>query len=126
VILSMRLRPHPESKPPSYHGSRESRRYRQRQKLLGQALTLTRTPYPTAQDKPGEISRAQIEWHVAADAAQLIGSSTALFDRLPEHERTVSQKVANGRSRDDHNAAMRDLMRKRRAAAKADKAKATQ
>jgi hypothetical protein len=38
VILSMRLRPHPESKPPSYHGSRESRRYRQRQKLLGQAL----------------------------------------------------------------------------------------
>jgi hypothetical protein len=32
------LRPHPESKPPSYHGSRESRRYRQRQKLLGQAL----------------------------------------------------------------------------------------
>jgi hypothetical protein len=39
VILSMRLRPHPESKPPSYHGSRESRRYRQRQKLLGQALT---------------------------------------------------------------------------------------
>jgi hypothetical protein len=40
VILSMRLRPHPESKPPSYHGSRESRRYRQRQKLLGQALKL--------------------------------------------------------------------------------------
>jgi hypothetical protein len=40
VILSMRLRPHPESKPPSYHGSRESRRYRQRQKLLGQALSL--------------------------------------------------------------------------------------
>jgi hypothetical protein len=39
VILSMRLRPHPESKPPSYHGSRESRRYRQRQKLLGQALS---------------------------------------------------------------------------------------
>jgi hypothetical protein len=38
VILSMRLRPHPESKPPSYHGSRESRRYRQRQKLLGHAL----------------------------------------------------------------------------------------
>jgi hypothetical protein len=35
------LRPHPESKPPSYHGSRESRRYRQRQKLLGQALTPT-------------------------------------------------------------------------------------
>jgi predicted nucleotide-binding protein len=35
----MRLRPHPESKPPSYHGSRESRRYRQRQKLLGQALS---------------------------------------------------------------------------------------
>jgi hypothetical protein len=34
------LRPHPESKPPSYHGSRESRRYRQRQKLLGQALSL--------------------------------------------------------------------------------------
>jgi hypothetical protein len=40
VILSMRLRPHPESKPPSYHGSRESRRYRQRQKLLGQALSV--------------------------------------------------------------------------------------
>jgi hypothetical protein len=39
VILSMRVRPHPESKPPSYHGSRESRRYRQRQKLLGQALS---------------------------------------------------------------------------------------
>jgi hypothetical protein len=41
VILSMRLRPHPESKPPSYHGSRESRRYRQRQKLLGQALSFS-------------------------------------------------------------------------------------
>jgi hypothetical protein len=52
VILSMRLRPHPESKPPSYHGSRESRRYRQRQKLLGQAL---RTGRPAAEAK-GEIS----------------------------------------------------------------------
>jgi hypothetical protein len=36
----MRLRPHPESKPPSRHGGYESRRYRQRQKLLGQALSL--------------------------------------------------------------------------------------
>jgi hypothetical protein len=39
------LRPHPESKPPSYHGSRESRRYRQRQKLLGQALSLNSLCY---------------------------------------------------------------------------------
>jgi hypothetical protein len=35
----MRLRPHPESKPPSRHGGCESPRNRQRQKLLGQALS---------------------------------------------------------------------------------------
>jgi transposase len=46
------LRPHPESKPPSYHGSRESRRYRQRQKLLGQALRRTRCKRCSQQRKP--------------------------------------------------------------------------
>jgi hypothetical protein len=55
---------------------------------------------------------------VAADAAQLIGSSSELFDRLPEHERTVSQKVANGRSKADQRDAMREYMRNRRAKAK--------
>jgi hypothetical protein len=36
----VRLRPHPESKPPSYPGGGESRPNPKRQKLLGQALSL--------------------------------------------------------------------------------------
>ena len=42
VGRSMRLRPHPESKPPSHLGGGESRAANPRYKLLGQALSLCR------------------------------------------------------------------------------------
>jgi hypothetical protein len=79
-----------------------------------------------ASGKPGAVHPANHaktidRFHVVKHAAELLAYAERVADATPEHEKRKQTDVVSGAARSDKNAYQAALMRKRRAAAKAEK-----